>query len=38
MMDEYYCSSCDAPTPLDESDSCGRCERCQEEYPFEEEE
>jgi uncharacterized paraquat-inducible protein A len=36
IFDEYHsCSSCDSMELLKESDSCGRCERCQEEYPFE---
>lgn len=35
--DYHYCSSCDAYVPIDEMDNCGRCERCQEQYPFDEE-
>lgn len=31
------CSSCDAPVSSSETDSYGRCENCQNEYPMEEE-
>lgn len=34
----HPCSSCDEVVPVSEMDSCGRCRRCQEEYPFEDEE
>lgn len=33
----HPCSSCDTIVPIDEMDSCGRCQRCQDEYPFDEE-
>lgn len=36
----YHCDSCDTPIwtheQMDTLDNCGRCEKCQEEYPFEE--
>ncbi len=35
----YHCDSCDRPIwtmeQMDTLDSCGRCEICQERYPFE---
>lgn len=33
----HPCSSCDTIVDINEMDNCGRCQRCQEEYPFEEE-
>jgi len=30
--DKTHCSSCDALVDIDETDSYGRCERCQNEY------